>query len=187
MPQPHQRHRGLGPQIAQPHHPAVLVGQSDVGEIRGSHDPLSLRDPDSLRLVLPEWPDGTVTVLVTTGETPHAIPVSAAMRAGADRAVLGLATTRGSLERLRENASVALLILCEGTAVTAHGQARVLDAAVAEGVVAVSIEVECVQDHNRPTFEILAGVAWRWSDDEAEARDAEVRSALRTLAGRLAG
>jgi hypothetical protein len=137
--------------------------------------------------VLPEWPDGTVTVLVTAGETPHAIPVSAAVRAGPYRAVLGLATTRGSLERLRQNASVALLIICEGTAVTAHGQARVLGATVTEGVVAVSIEIERIQDHNRPTFEIIAGVAWRWSDDEAQARDAAVRSALKTIAGRSAG
>jgi hypothetical protein len=144
-------------------------------------------DPASLGAVLPEWPAGTVTVLVTTGETPHASPVSAAVRAAPNRAVLGLAGSRGSLERLREHPSVALLIICEGTAVTAHGRARVIDEALTEGVVAVSIEVERVQDHNRPTFEILAGVAWRWSDDEAEARDAEVRSALEAILRRSAG
>jgi hypothetical protein len=137
--------------------------------------------------VLPEWPDGTVTVLVTAGETPHAIPVSAAVRAGPRRAVLGLAASRGSLERLRANAGVALLIICEGTAITAHGQARVVDEELIDGVVAVSIEVERVQDHNRPTFELLAGVAWRWTDADAASRDREVRSALRTLAGRGAG
>jgi hypothetical protein len=137
--------------------------------------------------VLPEWPDGTVTVLVTAGETPHAIPVSAAVRAGARRAFLGLAATRGSLARVRENASVALLIFCEDTAVTAHGSARVLDEELTDGVVAVSVEFDDVQDHNRPTFEILAGVDWRWSDDNARARDAEVRAALRKLAERAAG
>jgi hypothetical protein len=137
--------------------------------------------------VLPEWPDGTVTILVTAGETPHAIPVSAAVRASPRRAVLGLAATRGSLERLRENPNVALLIICEDTAVTAHGQARVVDEHLTEGVVAVAIEVERVQDHNRPTFEILGGIAWHWSDEDARARDAEVRFALQAVAGRQAG
>ena len=137
--------------------------------------------------MLPEWPDGTVTVLVTAGETPHAIPVSAAVRAGPRRALLGLAATRGSLARLRESPGVALVIICEGTAVTAHGRARVLDDHLSEGVVAVSVEVDDVQDHNRPTFEISAGVAWRWTDDDAERRDGEVRAALHTLATRAAG
>ncbi len=134
--------------------------------------------------MLPDWPDGTVTVLVTAGETPHAIPVSAAVRAGPRRALLGLATSRGSLERLRENPSVALLIICEDTAVTAHGRARVLDEALTDGVVAVAIEVEDVQDHNRPTFEIQSGAGWRWTDAQAQSRDAEVRSALKALAER---
>jgi hypothetical protein len=137
--------------------------------------------------VLPEWPDGTVTVLVTAGETPHAIPVSAAVRAGPRRALLGLAATRGSLARLRATPNVALLVIAEGVAVTAHGRARVLDERLTEGVAAVSVEVDDVQDHNRPTFEILGGVAWRWSDDEAKARDGEVRTALRKLAERAGG
>ncbi len=137
--------------------------------------------------MLPEWPDATVTVLATAGETPHAIPVSAAVRAGPRRAILGLAATRGSLERLRANPGVALLIICEGTAVTAHGQAHVLDEELTDGMVAVAIDVERVQDHNRPTFEIQTGVAWRWSDEDAESRDADVRRALRALVERTPG
>lgn len=137
--------------------------------------------------MLPEWPDGTVIVLVTTGAPAHAIPVSAAVRAGPRRALLGLAASRESLKRLRENGAAALLIMCEGTAVTAHGTARVVDEALTDGVVAVALEVEDVQDHNRPTFEILGGVSWRWADEEAESRDAEVKSALKTLTERLRG
>jgi hypothetical protein len=137
--------------------------------------------------VLPDWPEGTVTILVTAGETPHAIPVSAAVRAGPRRALLGLAAARGSLKRLRQSAGVALLIMCEGTTVTAHGQARVVEEELTDGTVAVAIDVECVQDHDRPTFEILGGVTWRWTDAEAEARDREVRAALRSLAERLPG
>jgi hypothetical protein len=134
---------------------------------------------------LPEWPDGTVTILVTAGETPHAIPVSAALRAGPRHALIGLASTRGSLKRLRAEPAVALVIIAPAIAVTAHGRARVVEGDIAEGVVAVVIEVEDVQDHDRPTFEIFAGVGWRWSDESARARDEEVRSGLRKLAERL--
>jgi hypothetical protein len=134
---------------------------------------------------LPEWPGGTVTILVTAGATPHAIPVSAAIRAGPRHALLGLASTRGSLERLRANPAVALVIIAPAIAVTAHGRARALEDELTQGVVPVLIEVEHVQDHDRPTFEILGGVGWRWSDESAQVRDEEVRSGLRKLAERL--
>jgi hypothetical protein len=134
--------------------------------------------------VLPEWPPGTVTILVTAGDAPHAIPVSAAVRAGPRRALIGLAASRQSLERLQANDRVALAIVARELAVTAHGRARVLDGGLAPGVVAVEIEVERVQDHDRPTFAIESGVRWRWTDPEAERRDAEVREALTRLAGK---
>lgn len=134
--------------------------------------------------ILPHWPAGTVIVLVTAGEEPHAIPVSAAVRAGARRVLLGLANTRRSLARLRTDPRVALAITAAGDiAVTAYGTARVLEAALLDGVAAVEVGVDRVQDHNRPTFVIEAGVGWRWTDAEAEARDAQVRQALARLAG----
>jgi hypothetical protein len=133
--------------------------------------------------VLPEWPEGTVLVLVTAGERPHAIPISAAVRAGARRVLLGLARSRGSLARLRRDPRAALAIAAAGdVAVTAYGTARVLEHDLVEGVAAVELVVEQIQDHNRPTFVIEAGVDWRWTDPEAEARDAEVRRALARLA-----
>ena len=67
---------------------------------------------------------------------------------------------------------------------TAYGRARVLeDEPLAPGVIAVEIEVDRVQDHDRPTFEIQSGVGWRWTDADAERRDADVRAALARLAG----
>jgi hypothetical protein len=152
--------------------------------------------------VLPDWPPGTVTILATAGdhpggtagetahaagETPHAIPVSAAVRAGPRHALIGLAASRGSLARLRADPRVSLAIIAEDVAVTAYGRARVLDEPLADGVVAVEIEVHEVRDHDRPTFAIEAGVRWRWTDPEAERRDAEVRAALARLAERRAG
>ena len=131
---------------------------------------------------LPEWPPGTVTILATAGEAPHAIPVSAAVRAGPRLALVGLAGSRGSLARLRADPRVALTIIAPGVAVTAHGRARVLDEALVDGVVAVAIEIHEVRDHDRPTFTIEAGVRWRWTDSEAERRDAEVHAALARLA-----
>jgi nitroimidazol reductase NimA-like FMN-containing flavoprotein (pyridoxamine 5'-phosphate oxidase superfamily) len=138
--------------------------------------------------VLPDWPPGTVTILATAGEPPHAIPVSAAIRAGPRHVLIGLAGGRGSLARLRADPRVSLAIIAEAVAVTAHGRARVLDEddAPAEGVVAVEIEVHEVQDHDRPTFAIEAGVRWRWTDAEAQRRDAEVHAALARLAARRA-
>ena len=121
-------------------------------------------------------------VLVTAGERPHAIPVSAAVRAGPRRVLLGLARGRGSLARLRDDPRAAVAIAAAGdVAVTAYGTARVLDQDLVEGVAAVELTVDEIQDHNRPTFVIEAGVGWRWTDPEAEARDAEVRRALARL------
>src|SRR4051812_20590467 len=137
------------------------------------------------RGMLPEWPSGTVTVLATGGGAPHAIPVSAAIRAAPVVALLGLARSRESLARLRIEPRAALVVLAaDDVAFTAHGRAGVLDE-VAEGVVAVRLDVERVQDHGQPTFLIEDGVRWRWTDDAAAARDAEVRRALRALADTL--
>lgn len=142
--------------------------------------------PDSVRPVLPEWPPSTVTILATAGEAPHAIPVSAAVRAGPRHALIALAASRRSLGILRANGRVALTIVARDLAVTAHGRARVVDERLVEGVVAVEIEVDDVQDHDRPTFAIESGVRWRWSDAEAEQRDAEVQAALALLVERRA-
>ena len=135
--------------------------------------------------MLPEWPAGTVTILSTGGEEPHAIPVSAALRAGPRRALIALGAGRESLARLRADPRVALTILCGGdVARTAYGRATVVDEALVDGVAAVEIQVERVQDHNRPTFVIEAGVSWGWTDPAADARDGEVRTALERLARR---
>jgi hypothetical protein len=135
---------------------------------------------------LPEWPPGTVAVLSTAGDAPHAIPVSTAVRAGPRRALLALARTRVSLERLRADPRCALTVIAGAeVAFTAHGRAAVLEEpmAAAESVVAVAIDVEDVQSHADARFAIEAGVRWRWVDDEAAARDAAIHEALRRLAG----
>lgn len=133
--------------------------------------------------VLPEWPPGTVLILVSAGCPPHAIPVSAAVRAGPERVLLGLASSRESLARVRQDPRVALAIMAGGdVAVTAYGTATVRDADLTDGVAAVELRVERVQDHNRPTFVIESGVGWHWTDAAAQERDGEVRAALQRLA-----
>jgi hypothetical protein len=136
------------------------------------------------QLDLPQWPPGTVCILATGGEGPHAIPVSTAVRASGDRIVLALGARRGSLSRLREDPRVALTVLAAGdVAFTAHGTARVVEDPLPgiDGVVGVEIDVERISSHKRPTFSIADGVAWGWADDEARERDAAVRSALLEL------
>lgn len=132
--------------------------------------------------MLPHWPTGTVAILATDDGTPHAIPVSAVVRAGDRRLLLALAVRRGSLARLRERPRVAVALMAPGVAVTAEGTARVIAQPLTDGTVAVEVTVEAVQDHDRPTFAIEAGVRWRWTDDQAAARDADVRAALQRLA-----
>ena len=131
---------------------------------------------------LPEWPPRTVAVLSTGAGAPHAIPVSTACRAGPRAIVLALATGRESLARLREDPRCALTIVTAGATFTAQGHATV-GAAIADGVAAVRIDVESIQDHDDPRFAIEEGVRWRWTDAEAERRDADVHAALERLDG----
>jgi flavin reductase (DIM6/NTAB) family NADH-FMN oxidoreductase RutF len=132
---------------------------------------------------LPDWPAGTVAILVTGGERPHAIPVSAVVRAGPRRVLIGLAHSRESLARLRRSPPVTVTICARDVAVSVDGTAAVLDEELVDGVAAVAVEVEAIHDHDRPTFALHAGVAWEWTEQAAARRDAEVQAALRRLAG----
>jgi len=138
-------------------------------------------DPDGLA----PWAPGTVAVLSTGGGAPHAIPVSTGVWAGPRRVLIALALRRESLARLRAEPRCALTIMAAGdVAVTAHALATVVQdpMEISDRVAAVALEVQRVQDHNQPRFEIEGGVRWRWTDPEAEQRDAEVRRALAELA-----
>jgi hypothetical protein len=133
---------------------------------------------------LPHWHDGTVAILSTGGGAPHAIPVSAVVRAGPRTAVLALARRRESLVRLRAEPHVALTLLAPDVACTAHATATIAEEPLAEieGIAAVRLEVHAVQDHRQPLFAIDEGVRWRWTDPEAARRDADVRAALQRIA-----
>jgi flavin reductase (DIM6/NTAB) family NADH-FMN oxidoreductase RutF len=135
---------------------------------------------------LPEWEDGTVAILSTTGEEPHAIPVSTAVRVAPRRVLIALSLRRRSLELLREHDRVALTIVAGGdVAVTAHCRASVArePMAASDRVAAIALDVLSIQDHGQPRFVIDAGVSWRWTDAEAERVDAAIRAELRELAG----
>jgi len=129
--------------------------------------------------MLPDWPEGTVAVLSTAAGPPHAIPVSTAVRSDATTIDFALSVRRESLARLGEDPRCALTVLARGVAFTAHGEARVVEED--ERIAFVRLDVDDVQDHGQPTFEVEEGVRWRWTDDEAERADAELREALRRL------
>ncbi len=140
-----------------------------------------LPDPPAL----PDWTQGTVAVLSTGAGAPHAIPVSTGLRAGDRRVLVALARRRESLARLREDPRCALTILAGGdVAITAHAHARVVadPMAISDRVAAVALDVRRIQDHGQSRFAIDDGVRWRWTDPEAERRDAEIRAALQELA-----
>ena len=129
--------------------------------------------------MLPEWPDRTVMVLSTGAGPPHAITVSTAIRSGPATVHFALGLRRESLARLREDPRCALAVLAGGIAITAYGTASVVKES--DRVAFLRLEVDSVKDHDQPTFELEDGVRWRWTDDDAEAGDAEVRAALREL------
>jgi hypothetical protein len=123
---------------------------------------------------LPHWDRGTPAVLCVAG--PHPIPITAYLRAGDDRLLLALGRKRETLRRLREDPSVALLLMGSGLAFTAHGRARVIaeELEATDTVVAVELRVECIQNHlaDKRT-EILDGARWRWcAEADGEAEDA---------------
>jgi hypothetical protein len=123
---------------------------------------------------LPEWERGTPAVLCVVG--PHPIPITAYLRAGDDRVLLALGRQRETLRRLREDPSVALLLMGSGLAFTAHGRARVIaeELEAADTVVAVELVIESVQDHLADgRTEMLDGPRWHWcAEEHGEAEDA---------------
>jgi hypothetical protein len=121
--------------------------------------------------VLPEWPAGTIAVLTTLADVPHAIPVTAPVRAGDRRILLSLHRRHESLSRLREQPHVALTVLASGDeAFTARGSARVVEEAMAGApeFAAVAIEVEHVDDHRQPAEVVESGVQVRLNGQSAE-------------------
>lgn len=128
---------------------------------------------------LPEWPQDTIGVLVTTDPSPHAIPVSWPVRAGDHRILLSLRSNRGSLVRLRKRPDVALLLLSgDNVALCARGTARVIADPMpdAEDYVAVAIEVDVIDDHRQGAFLVAAGIQ-RTVLDESELEYLESRVA----------
>jgi hypothetical protein len=134
---------------------------------------------------LPEWERGTPAVLCVAG--PHPIPITAYLRAGDDRLLLALGRRRETLRRLREDPAVALLVLGEGLAFTAHGRASVIaeELDATDTVVAVEVVVDRVQNHLADgRTEILDGARWRWcAAEHGEAEDA-ILAELSELASR---
>jgi hypothetical protein len=135
---------------------------------------------------LPEWPGRTIAVLTTVDPAPHAIPVSAPVRAGERSVLLSLHRDRGSLARLRERPEVALTILTGGDiAITARGRARIVEEPMADApdYAAVAIDVEDVDDHRQAAFVVEAGVDRRWVDEREQHALRDRVGALGRLAG----
>jgi hypothetical protein len=136
---------------------------------------------------LPYWLEGSAAVLCVSG--PHAIPVSTAVRVDPRRVMVALGGRRDTLERLRKDPAVALCVLAESVAFTAHGRASVAqeELQAAPGVVAVQIDVDDVQDHLADGRTEMQGAApWRWRDEDAAEVDPKIRAELARI-GELTG
>jgi hypothetical protein len=139
----------------------------------------------SVPAMLPTWTPRTIAVLCTTNGAPHAIPVSAPVRAGDRQILLSLHRSRGSLARLRECPAVALTILAEGdVAFTARGRASVVEEAMESSpeYAAVAIAVEHVDDHRQSAFVVDSGVGRDWVDEAEKTALGERVAALRARA-----
>ena len=118
-------------------------------------------------------------------EIMNEVPIAMIQTTRLRRLLLALALRRRSLALLRAEPRVALTILAGGdVAVTAHGRAAVVAEPMraSDGVAAIALDVDELQDHGRTTFVIDAGVRWRWVDADAERTDAAVRAELLRLA-----
>jgi len=138
---------------------------------------------------LPNWPTRTIAVLATVDQGPHAIPVSAPLRAGNRRILLALRSSRGSLARLRNREQVALAVLTEGDiAFTARGRARIVQEPLARApdYAAVAIEVEQIDDHRQAEFVVESGIDRRWLDEDEKRALGERVESLRQLAASAA-
>lgn len=134
--------------------------------------------------ILPEWPSRTIAVLATVDTAPHAIPVSAPVRAGDHTILLSLHRTRDSLARLRGRPQVALVILTEGNvAFTARGTARIVDEPMTDAAdyAAVEINVTEIDDHRQAAFTLEAGVDRTWVDQYEKRALGERVNALQQL------
>lgn len=133
---------------------------------------------------LPEWPRGTAAVLVTAGRPPHAIPVSTAVRGGDDRVLFALGGRRDSLRRLKAEPSAALCLMAKDLALTIEGEVRVVADPLPDAghTVGLELRVTAVLDHLLPGTAVDAPVVWRWTDDDASARDEAVHRGLAALA-----
>jgi hypothetical protein len=123
--------------------------------------------------MLPDFPRRTVAVLATVDPAPHAIPVSAPVRSSDTRILLSLHHSRDSLARLRNEPAVALTVLAEGdVAFTARGRAHVVQERMScdDEYVAVAIDVEHVDDHRQPAFDVDSGVGRTWIDADEQKR-----------------
>ena len=130
---------------------------------------------------LPAWPVRTTAILATLGDgEPHTIPVSAPVRAGNRRILLNLNRAHDSLQRLRERPRVALTILAaDNLAFTVRGPAHIIQERMttAPDYAAIAIDVEQIDDHRQPAFQVEAGVDRRWLDEtERDALGQRVRS-----------
>jgi hypothetical protein len=129
---------------------------------------------------LPDWSPKTIAFLITVDELPHAIPVSAPVRADAQHILLSLKRSRNSLARLQRHPDVALTLLAPGDiAFTANGRARILEEPMADDpeYAAVEIDVVSIDDHRQAEFAVERGPDRSWREDsEREALGRRVRA-----------
>jgi hypothetical protein len=134
---------------------------------------------------LPEWPARTIAILSTVDGAPHAIPISAPVRAGERRILFSLRRDRESVARIRACPRVALTILAAGdVAFTARGRAHLVEAVLDGDYLGVELAVDAVDDHRQSAFGVNAGIGREWRDDaERDALSVRVARLRAYMAG----
>jgi hypothetical protein len=101
--------------------------------------------------------------------------------------MFALGRERKTLRRIRADPRIAVCLLGEGVAFTAHGRAAVAaeELESADTVVGVELVVERVQDHLADgRTEMLDGARWRWLDRQAAESEPAIVAELERLGRR---
>lgn len=137
---------------------------------------------------LPVWPAATIALLSTMDEAPHAIPVTAPLRASDRHILLALKQSRHSLARLRGRQRVSLSIFGSGDlAFTADGVATIVQEPMdrVPGFAAVAILVHHIEDHRQRGRAVRSGIEIDWDREDMRRFLSEHTAALSEIAAGL--
>lgn len=140
--------------------------------------------PGAMASPLPSLRDAFGVLGTSEGGAPRLMPITALHRVDGRTVLLGMASHRHSLRRLRGDPRCALLVVGTGFALTCDGTARVLTESLpeVEGVVVVAFHADDIRDARNPATLVHGAVPWGWRDAASARRHASLCAGLARIA-----